>query len=424
MKGFFKKYSEYTKRSVSRIIMRPINNISRKIMRSTNPKKYIKKVIKDIQKKIISIFKTKESSKADYIKLGNTYYAKKLIYFVIFLAVALPIVIYIYGIPYLSGKLWEATIPISSSRLIEFNGKAKLVDENKDLIYKGYVENGRINGYGKLYDKFGNLIYEGDFFEEDYAGKGKKFNKDGCLIYDGEFKKNMYNGHGVLYDVKSGQIKYEGMFVDGEMEGKGFEYKNGKVIYNGEFRDGKYSGQGIKYDEDGIVTYKGLLKSGKPDGVGVLFNKDGSILYDGNFKSGKYEGYGILYNIKTSKLAYIGDFKDGKFDGNGKLFDEDGKRLIYEGELKEDKYNGNGKLYNKKGRSIYNGPFIDDSVDYDYFIDESLKDVRAAFGEEDQYIMYEETFEIIYEDMGVVFICIYADENQEALAAEFRLIKD
>lgn len=424
MSGFLKKYTEYTRRNVNRILMRPINNVSRKILRATNPKKYIKKVIKDIQKRVINLFKKKENSKDDYIRFGNTYYSKKLVVFLSILAVAIPILIHVYGIPYLSGKLWQATIPINSNRLVEFNGKAKLTDESKAIIYEGQITDGRINGYGKLYDKFGNLIYEGEFYDEEYSGKGQKYDKEGNLIYDGEFKKNMYSGHGALYDIENGEIRYEGMFVNGKMEGKGFEYKNGAVIYSGEFRDGKYGGQGIEYDKDGIVVYKGLFEKGKYDGEGVLFKKDGGISYDGSFESGEYEGYGTLYDIKTSKLAYVGDFKDGKYDGEGKLFDKDGKRLIYEGELKQGKYNGDGKLYNNKGRIVYNGPFIDGNIDYKYFANEPVEDLRAAFGEEDEYIMYEETFEIIYKDMNVIFTCSYADEDNEAMVLEFRQIKN
>lgn len=424
MSGFLKKYTEYTRRNVSRIVMRPINNVGRKVLRATNPKKYIKKVIKDIQKRVVELFKKKENSKDDYIRFGNTYYSKRLVFCIVILTVALPILIHIYGIPYLSGKLWEATIPIDSSRLTDFSGKAKVLDKNESIIYQGQIEGGRINGYGKLYDEFGHLIYEGEFLEEEYSGEGQKYDEKGNLIYSGEFKKNMYNGQGTLYDIENGEIKYEGMFVNGKIEGKGFEYKNGAVIYSGEFRDGKYGGQGIKYDKDSIVVYKGLFKNGKYDGEGVLFKKNGGIIYDGSFESGKYEGYGTLYNIKTSKLAYVGNFKDGKYDGAGKLFDKDGKRLIYEGELKQGNYNGNGKLYNDKGRIIYNGPFIDGNIDYKYFINEPVEDLRAAFGEEDEYTMYEEAFEVIYKSMNVIFTCSYADEDNEAMVLEFRQIKN
>ena len=97
-----------------------------------------------------------------------------------------------------------------------------------------------MNGIGKLYDVFsGELEFEGVFLKgKKWNGKGKCYNENFIILYEGEFLKGKLNGKGKEY--KSRKLIFEGEYINGERwigideNGKAiFEINNGiKKIYN------------------------------------------------------------------------------------------------------------------------------------------------------------------------------------------------
>jgi flagellin-like hook-associated protein FlgL len=107
-----------------------------------------------------------------------------------------------------------------------YTGYKKIYDDNGDLIYDGYLKDGKFDGYGRLYDK----------------------NK---IIYEGDWSNGLYNGYGTVYD-NSGKKVYQGDIKNGTPHGWGTVYgTNGKVMYQGGLENGYRQGWGTTYDKDG-----------------------------------------------------------------------------------------------------------------------------------------------------------------------------
>ena len=66
----------------------------------------------------------------------------------------------------------------------------------------------------------GNLLYQGNFMDGQLSGKGKVFLENGDLWYEGEFSDGTMNGQGTLYGP-GGYIKYQGGSKTAEKRGMG-----------------------------------------------------------------------------------------------------------------------------------------------------------------------------------------------------------
>ena len=197
--------------------------------------------------------------------------------------------------------------------------------------------------------------------------------------YQGEMKDGKAEGFGRLYDVHN-QLKYEGMWKDGQFHGKGaYYYENGNV-YEGSFNKNHLANQGVLYDRLGIVIQQGYFDNIPIDPTD-LQPKDSLILpeykvqhilpetiatdkktyrYEGERKHGIPSGYGIYYDEKGQKV-YEGLFVDGKYQGEGTLYYDNGqikcKGIFMKGQL-----NGFGHLYSSQGNLQMKGNFVNDQL--------------------------------------------------------------
>lgn len=156
-------------------------------------------------------------------------------------------------------------------------------------IYIGNFRNGLYDGYGILYERpttpppgreymsMSFVKYEGEFEKGEFSGKGNKYS----LSHFAQFKE--YPG---VY-VPSVQLS-SGVFDDGEMNGKFYQYLMDEITFEGNYKNGKKDGDGIEYYPEGKIKYKGEFKNGKRDGEGTLYEKDGTVKYTGKWKNGDY----------------------------------------------------------------------------------------------------------------------------------------
>ena len=73
------------------------------------------------------------------------------------------------------------------------------------------------------------------------------------------------NGKGIVkeYDCFSGNLLFEGEYLNGKCNGKGKEYDfNGRMIFEGEYLNGKRHGKGKEY-EDGTLVFEGEYYHGE-----------------------------------------------------------------------------------------------------------------------------------------------------------------
>lgn len=107
-----------------------------------------------------------------------------------------------------------------------YTGYNDVYDKNGDLLYSGYLVDGKFEGYGIIY-KNGNKVYEGGFVNGQYDGYGKTYYESGTLSYEGDFKNGKSDGWGKFY------------------------YENGSIMYEGDVKDGYRQGWGNTYDKTG-----------------------------------------------------------------------------------------------------------------------------------------------------------------------------
>eukprot|EP01034_Spumella_vulgaris_P027390 gene27390-34098_t len=154
------------------------------------------------------------------------------------------------------------------------------------------------------------------------------------------FKAAIVPGHSVVRSFTAGSDHYySGQWVQNVQDGHGVEV-NAVGIYSGGFVEGKRHGRGTMKFAEGDV-YCGDWVNGLVDGCGydVVVN---SGTYLGEFKAGKAHGHG--------KQKY----SDGRtvLEGQG-VYTYAGDGSVYTGQFKDDQRHGRGELVYADGR-VYN----------------------------------------------------------------------
>ena len=91
-----------------------------------------------------------------------------------------------------------------------------IIDLNEEgCRWEGGELNGKPFGFGCEYSENDNLVYEGFVFEGKKVCVGKEWNDDGnnnCLMYEGGYCNDERWGKGISYDL-NGNVDYEGEWV-------------------------------------------------------------------------------------------------------------------------------------------------------------------------------------------------------------------
>ena len=200
---------------------------------------------------------------------------------------------------------------------------------NNIRIYQGDLNKlGQRHGIGKYTTPYYVLI--GMWKNDKFSGWGRESRCNGD-VFEGKFVNGLINGKGFFMDMNKN--KYIGDFINVKRWGKG-KWVTDKINYEGEFYNNQIHGNGrIKF-----------LKSG--------------IEYIGTFKNDRIDGYGIFKWINGDK--YEGEVKNGKMHGSGKYQYSNGQT-----------FNGtfiNGKIESRQERK--NRKNTISPIKYDYEKDE------------------------------------------------------
>ena len=212
--------------------------------------------------------------------------------------------------------------------------------KNEDCLYKGtlFLNNIQKNNHKKTYN-INSLTGKGIL----YLRKGKKF--------QGNFINGELNGWCRYINTKG--VCYEGLFINGVLNGKGeiikIDEKRRKHIYKGDLKNFKKEGKGVEKTSD--FNYEGEFKNDIKHGKGKIHYNNGDN-YEGQFNNGEITGKGF-YTWKN-KHTYLGDFVGGKMHGRGLYKWTDGNQ--YEGEYNNNIKEGQGEFRWKDGR-VYKGAF-------------------------------------------------------------------
>ena len=238
--------------------------------------------------------------------------------------------------------------------------KAKEINKIVQGLARGYLVRSNFfklpirNSLKDIYSSLGQLDFGKinevtcQFQGGIYIGEVNQFNEpDGCgrlflddQIFEGIWMNGKMNGNGRSLNY-SGDI-YVGGWKNGLRDGYG-ELES-ETIYKGDWFNDQPHGRGIETWPDGS-RFEGDYYAGLRHGKGTFLWADGSS-YKGEFKYNCIEGYG-KYIWKNSK-SYEGQWKNNQMHGKGAFIWEDGRK--YEGEYCENKKHGFGVLVLKNGK--------------------------------------------------------------------------
>ena len=218
--------------------------------------------------------------------------------------------------------------------------------KNENCLYKGIIS---INSVKKNKNQMHNIK---TFNINSLTGKGSLYLQNGK-----KFEGNFINGelNGWCRYISDKAICYEGLFIDGVLNGKGeiitINENRKKYIYKGDIKNFIKEGIGIEKTND--YNYEGEFHNDYKHGKGkIIFYNNNSVSYEGDFKNGDITGKGFY--IWKNKHTYSGDFFMGKMHGHGIYKWPDGN--VYEGEYIYGIKEGYGEFKWTDGR-IYKGPF-------------------------------------------------------------------
>ena len=218
--------------------------------------------------------------------------------------------------------------------------------KNENCLFQGSLA---INSVKKNKNQINNIK---TFNINSLTGKGSLYLQNGK-----KFEGNFINGelNGWCRYISDKAICYEGLFIDGVLNGKGeiitINENRKKYIYKGDIINFKKEGIGIEKTND--YNYEGEFHNDIKHGKGkIIFYNNNSESYEGDFKNGDITGKGFY--IWKNKHTYLGDFLRGKMHGKGIYKWPDGN--VYEGEYIYGIKEGYGEFKWNDGR-IYKGPF-------------------------------------------------------------------
>ena len=237
----------------------------------------------------------------------------------------------------------------SSKNITQLHVKTKCLlakYKNENSLFKGILS---INSVKKNKNKAHNIK---TFNINSLSGKGALYLQNGKKL-EGNFIQGELNGWCRYISDKA--ICYEGLFIDGIMNGKGeiitINENRKKYIYKGDIKNFKKEGKGIEKTHE--FYYEGEFFNDLKHGKGKInFYNNNSESYEGEFKHGEITGKGFY--IWKNQHTYFGDFFCGKMHGKGLYKWPDGNQ--YEGEYIYGIKEGFGEFKWADGR-IYNGPF-------------------------------------------------------------------
>lgn len=215
-------------------------------------------------------------------------------------------------------------------------------------VYKGHWSlDKKKYGYGILINSEGSK-YEGLFRNGKLDGRGRYITIKGDF-FDGNFSNGSTNGFGIFIHP-DGSI-YKGNWMNDLPWGEGEEWSSDGSYYKGDFFQGKKFGIGEFKWKDGAI-YLGGIKNDLLNGDGIYTWSDGRR-YKGFWQENNMHGYGVLENPDGTK--YEGYFEINKKHGKGKYWYN--KEKYYEGQWINGKQNGKGKIV--KNGIVEEGLWVD-----------------------------------------------------------------
>lgn len=235
---------------------------------------------------------------------------------------------------------------------VDPNGYNRFYFENGTVSSEGRLEDGKPQGYWKNYYETGVLKSEGNRKEFELDSAWKFYNEEGILTQLITYKVGKRNGRSETYN-NEGFLISASIYEDDKKEGIELTYfTNGAVKTETPFVNGNEDGKAYEFNDKGdiitIRTYQnGILtrqeninrkSAGKEkNGLWKEFYDDRTVKSEGRFKNGERDGYWKEYSSKGLLLG-VTKYKDGRLITDAEeISDLEVKELYYpdsDGQLK------------------------------------------------------------------------------------------
>ena len=220
-----------------------------------------------------------------------------------------------------------------------YKGSLTLNSLQKSNNIKNTFNIDKLTGKGSLYIQ-NSKKYEGNFIDGELNGWCRYINTKG-VCYEGLFIKGVLNGKGEIIKIDDNRKKhiYKGDIKNFKKEGKG-EEKTNEYFYEGDFVNDLRHGNGkITFYNNKGESYEGQYTNGELTGKGFYIWKNNHT-YSGDFVNGKMHGRGI-YKWPDGN-QYEGEYINNIKEGQGEFRWKDGR--IYKGSFKKGQPHGKGLL--------------------------------------------------------------------------------
>lgn len=257
----------------------------------------------------------------------------------------------------------QDTIPQGAERVVYKHS-------NGQIASSGYLVDGKPDGYWRTFYASGQLKSEGNRLNHELDGTWKFYDQLGDLYLEINYLNGKKQGFRVNYkdnylkskewfnaDIRdsvsiyfypSGEVKKEIYYVNGEEEGKAFEYaKDGTIVNLMLYRSGvlvreqainRVDNQGRKqglyksFHDNGNLATEGSYLNDLKDGYFKWYYEDGTLK-----KTEKYEMGVLIEAPETAKIRFKqqfypngevkaeGTYRKGVKDGIHRTFDENGE---------------------------------------------------------------------------------------------------
>ena len=181
------------------------------------------------------------------------------------------------------------------------NGKAKEYGNINDaeLRFEGFYKEGeKWNGKsywefkrrkirrGNSYFYIGNIIFEREYLNGKENLTVKEYYGNNNLKYEGEYKEGkIWNGKG--YDI-NGKLEFE--VKDGNGKGKEYQICSGNIIFEGEYLNGIRNGKGKEYYndyDDLVLKFEGEYLNGKEWKGKEYYHHNDELKFENEYLNGK-----------------------------------------------------------------------------------------------------------------------------------------
>lgn len=216
----------------------------------------------------------------------------------------------------------------------------------------------------EFYD-IGEIKEEGYYVDGKMNGKWTYYYENGVIKATGHFSNgdggNISKFSGIprngrnglwIFNYENGKINSELNFKNGKQHGKQIDwYENGRIMRQATFKDDLLNGKSVTWYDNGQKMSEGKYKDGTKNGLWRGWYENSQKEREGTFRNGELNGKNTVW-YENGQLKYKWYYKDGIEHGKHIAFYENGNKK-YEHIYKDSLLDGKQTIWFENGNKMY-----------------------------------------------------------------------